>query len=46
VYYNGTTGAVFNRGTSQGYADNSTWSRGQAWGVYGFANSAPPPPTP
>ncbi|KAI0806900.1 d-4,5 unsaturated-glucuronyl hydrolase-like protein [Fomes fomentarius] len=38
VDYNSTTGAVIRRRTSQGYADNSTWSRGQAWGIYGFAN--------
>jgi unsaturated chondroitin disaccharide hydrolase len=30
------TGAVLNRCTAQGYTDNSTWSRGQAWCVYGF----------
>ncbi|OJT11143.1 Unsaturated glucuronyl hydrolase, partial [Trametes pubescens] len=38
VDYNSTTGAVFRQRTSQGYADNSTWSRGEAWGIYGFAN--------
>ncbi|KIP02629.1 glycoside hydrolase family 88 protein [Phlebiopsis gigantea 11061_1 CR5-6] len=38
VDYNATTGSVISRHTSQGYADNSTWSRGQSWGVYGFAN--------
>ncbi|KAH9948114.1 glycoside hydrolase family 88 protein [Amylocystis lapponica] len=38
VEYNGTTGDVVARFTAQGYADNSTWSRGQAWGIYGFAN--------
>ncbi|OBZ75326.1 Unsaturated glucuronyl hydrolase [Grifola frondosa] len=38
VAYNSTTGVVIHRGTVQGYADNSTWSRGQAWGIYGFAN--------
>jgi hypothetical protein len=40
VDYNATTGAVISRHTAQGYSDSSTWSRGQAWGVYGFANSA------
>jgi len=38
VTYNATTGTVISQGTAQGYADNSTWSRGQAWGIYGFAN--------
>ncbi|TFK46016.1 d-4,5 unsaturated-glucuronyl hydrolase-like protein [Heliocybe sulcata] len=38
VEYNSTTGDVIRRRTAQGYADNSTWTRGQAWGVYGFAN--------
>ncbi|PAV23320.1 glycoside hydrolase family 88 [Pyrrhoderma noxium] len=37
VEYNSTTGNVIRRRTAQGYADNSTWSRGQAWGIYGFA---------
>lgn len=37
--YNATTGAVIKQHTSQGYADSSTWSRGQSWGIYGFANS-------
>ncbi|KAK0458542.1 glycoside hydrolase family 88 protein [Desarmillaria tabescens] len=38
VQYTTTTGAVTDKRTSQGYADNSTWSRGQAWAVYGYAN--------
>ncbi|KAI0255273.1 d-4,5 unsaturated-glucuronyl hydrolase-like protein [Lactifluus subvellereus] len=40
VDYNATTGAVIDRRTVQGYSNSSTWSRGQAWGIYGFANSA------
>jgi rhamnogalacturonyl hydrolase YesR len=38
VEYNSTTGNVIKKRTAQGFADNSTWSRGQAWGIYGFAN--------
>ncbi|KAJ7043078.1 glycoside hydrolase family 88 protein [Mycena alexandri] len=38
VEYNSTTGVVIRKRTSQGFSDNSTWSRGQAWGIYGFAN--------
>ena len=36
VCYDQETGKVLARETAQGYADNSTWSRGQAWGIYGF----------
>lgn len=36
VNYNPGTGAVRWRGTKQGYSDSSTWSRGQAWAIYGF----------
>ncbi|MCD7973244.1 MAG: glycoside hydrolase family 88 protein [Candidatus Azobacteroides sp.] len=36
VDYDTITGNVNIRMTSQGYSDNSTWSRGQAWIVYGF----------
>lgn len=35
--YSATTGAVYTCRTAQGLADNSTWARGQAWGIYGFA---------
>jgi len=38
VHYNSSSGAMVSQVTSQGYADNSTWSRGQSWGIYGFAN--------
>lgn len=37
VDYSPTTGAVIWQGTSQGYSNSSTWSRGQGWGIYGFA---------
>lgn len=36
VCYDPATGKLTGRETTQGYADNSTWSRGQAWGIYGF----------
>ena len=36
VDYDPETGAVIKRITHQGYADESVWSRGQAWGLYGF----------
>jgi uncharacterized protein YyaL (SSP411 family) len=35
--YSATTGEVYLCRTAQGLADNSTWARGQAWGIYGFA---------
>lgn len=36
VNYNGETGEIISKETEQGYADGSAWSRGQAWGLYGF----------
>ena len=36
VYYDKETGKSIKGETSQGYSDNSAWSRGQAWGIYGF----------
>ncbi|KAJ7476203.1 Six-hairpin glycosidase-like protein [Mycena latifolia] len=40
VNYNPATGAVQDRFANQGFSDTSTWARGQAWGIYGFANAA------
>lgn len=36
VDYNPETGEVIEQATNQGWSDNSTWSRGQGWGIYGF----------
>ncbi|HSC37018.1 MAG TPA: glycoside hydrolase family 88 protein [Chitinophagaceae bacterium] len=36
VDYDTVTGKVASRVTHQGYADESAWSRGQAWGLYGY----------
>lgn len=36
VQFDPDTGDVVDKRTAQGYADWSTWSRGQAWGLYGF----------
>lgn len=36
VDYNPTTGEIVKKETHQGYTDESTWARGQAWGLYGF----------
>jgi unsaturated chondroitin disaccharide hydrolase len=38
-YFDPKTGIPIGGGTHQGYHDGSTWTRGQAWGVYGFALS-------
>jgi unsaturated chondroitin disaccharide hydrolase len=34
---NPLTGAILKKRTVQGKADESTWSRGQTWAIYGFA---------
>lgn len=36
VNYNAETGDVQLKRTEQGYADDSAWARGQAWGLYGY----------
>jgi hypothetical protein len=36
VDYDLATGTVSRKLTHQGYADESAWARGQAWGLYGF----------
>jgi unsaturated chondroitin disaccharide hydrolase len=37
VSYDASTGAVLERETVQGYSNDSTWARGQAWAIHGFA---------
>jgi unsaturated chondroitin disaccharide hydrolase len=36
INYNPETGAVQQKRTAQGYANESAWARGQAWGLYGY----------
>ncbi len=36
VDYDPATGKVISKTTHQGYADESAWARGQAWGLYGY----------
>lgn len=36
VNYNPADGSILGKQTVQGYADDSSWARGQAWGLYGF----------
>ncbi|MFT2008192.1 glycoside hydrolase family 88 protein [Pontibacter sp. 13R65] len=36
--YNPKTGSVQEKKTAQGYADESAWARGQAWGLYGYTD--------
>lgn len=37
IRYDQRDGSIRSRETLQGYADDSTWSRGQAWAIHGFA---------
>lgn len=36
IEYDSITGNVLNNHTKQGSHDDSRWSRGQAWGIYGY----------
>ena len=36
VDYDEKTGAVKDKATCQGFTDESSWARGQAWGLYGY----------
>ncbi|TNJ46034.1 glycoside hydrolase family 88 protein [Tamlana fucoidanivorans] len=36
VDYDIESGEIISKSTHQGFADNSDWARGQAWGLYGF----------
>jgi len=40
VDYSPETGLPNKKVTHQGYSDNSAWSRGEAWGLYGFTMMA------
>jgi Viral BACON domain/Glycosyl Hydrolase Family 88 len=39
VTFNANSGAVISQGTVQGYRNDSTWARGQAWAVHGFTQA-------
>lgn len=36
IDYDPRTGRVIQKQTQQGFADSSAWTRGQAWGLYGY----------
>ncbi len=36
VDYDSITGNIIKKCTHQGFSDSSAWSRGQAWGLYGY----------
>lgn len=39
VNFDQSSGKIKARMTNQGYSDDSCWSRGQAWGILGFAKA-------
>jgi unsaturated chondroitin disaccharide hydrolase len=36
IDYDTISGAVLDKATCQGFTDESSWARGQAWGLYGY----------
>jgi hypothetical protein len=36
INYNANTGGIKEKKTAQGFANESAWARGQAWGLYGY----------
>ncbi|KAG6824218.1 hypothetical protein H0H93_002416, partial [Arthromyces matolae] len=38
VGYNSTSGDVVDKWSPSAYSNDTTWSRGQAWGIQGFTN--------
>ncbi|MDR2955870.1 MAG: glycoside hydrolase family 88 protein [Prevotella sp.] len=36
ISYDTISSNVVSKNTAQGFSDNSTWSRGQAWAIYGY----------
>ncbi len=39
IEFDPESGQLIKKYTHQGYSDESTWARGQAWGIYGFATA-------
>lgn len=39
VNFDAQTGEIKERRTAQGYRTESTWARGQAWGIFGYAQT-------
>jgi unsaturated chondroitin disaccharide hydrolase len=37
AYFNSSNGQFIDNETYQGYSNTSTWARGEAWAIYGFA---------
>jgi unsaturated chondroitin disaccharide hydrolase len=40
AYFNSTTGKFIDNEAYEGYSSTSTWSRGEAWGIYGLTLAA------